>query len=102
MVNLSEHSFYGVCFALLHATGGFVKSSNKAKLIQKGIELREKLLQKLGTNGVLFYPTFAQPAMRHCESPLKMSSVMYTMFFNIIGFPSTNVPVSSHNRTFAS
>lgn len=52
------------------------------------------MLDKLGKDGVLFYPTFPQPAMRHCESPMKMSGVQYTMFFNLMGFPSTHVPVN--------
>lgn len=69
-------------------------SSKKDYYIKKGVELRQKMLDKLDVNGVLFYPTFPQPAMKHCESPLKMSGVMYTMFFNLMGFPSTHVPVN--------
>jgi fatty acid amide hydrolase 2 len=94
IIGRSEYSFYGLWFFALHATGGLIRSSKKRSYIKKGVELRKKLLEKLGTDGVLFYPTFPQPAMRHCESPSKMSGVMYTMIFNVLGFPSTHVPVS--------
>lgn len=94
IVGRSEYSFYGLFFFALHATGGLIPPSKKDHYIKKGVELRQKILDKLGMNGVLFYPTFPQPAMRHCESPSKMSGVMYTMFFNLMGFPSTHVPVN--------
>lgn len=32
-------------------------------------------------------------ALRHNESFLSMVGVMYTMIFNILGFPSTHVPL---------
>jgi len=93
IIGRSDYSFYGLFFFALHATGGLMPSSKKEYYIKKGVELRQKILDKLDVNGVLFYPTFPQPAMKHCESPLKMSGVMYTMFFNLMGFPSTHVPM---------
>lgn len=96
----SDFSFYGLFFYALHATGGLVSPTRKDSYIKKGVELRQRILDKLGVNGVLFYPTFPQPAMRHCESPSKMSGVMYTMFFNVMGFPSTHVPVNYSQSFF--
>lgn len=93
IIGRSEYSFYGLFFFALHATGGMIRPSKRDYYIKKGVELRQRILNKLDTNGVLFYPTFPQPAMRHCESISKMSGVMYTMFFNLMGFPSTHVPV---------
>lgn len=93
IIGRSEYSFYGLFFFALRATGGFVRPSKKDEYKKNGADLRRRILEKLGTNGVLFYPTFPQPAMRHCESPSKMSGVMYSMIFNLLGFPSTHVPV---------
>lgn len=90
----SEYTFYALFFFALHATGGLITPSKREVYIKKGVELRQKILEKLSDDGVLFYPTFPQPAMRHTESLTKMSGVMYTMFFNLMGFPSTHVPVS--------
>lgn len=93
MIGRSDYTFYALFFFALHATGGLITPTRRDANIKKGVELKRKILDKLGTNGVLFYPTFPQPAMRHTESPSKMSGVMYTMFFNLMGFPSTHVPV---------
>lgn len=94
IIGRSEYSFYGLYFFMLKAAGGMILPSKKDSYIRKGIELKQKILSKLGTDGVLFYPTFPQSAMRHCESPSKMSGVMYTMLFNLMGFPATHVPVN--------
>jgi fatty acid amide hydrolase 2 len=71
-----------------------IRPSKRKEYINKGVELRKKIVEKLDTNGVFFYPTFPTPAFRHHESTTKLSGVMYTMFFNVMGFPSTHVPVS--------
>lgn len=47
----------------------------------------------LGDNGVLLYPTFPTPALRHNQSFSKIVGVVYTMVFNLMGFPSTHVPM---------
>lgn len=94
MFGYSEHTFAALYFYVMHATNGFISQSRKQHYVKKGKLLREKLLNKLGTNGVLFYPTFPQSALRHGESTTKLSGVMYTAFFNIMGFPSTHVPVN--------
>lgn len=78
----------------MYKMGGLIRESKRQEYIKKGIELREHIAKLLGTNGVFFYPTFPQPAFRHNESTSLLSGVMYTMFFNVMGFPSTHVPVS--------
>ena len=100
MFGLSEYTYAALYFYVLHATNGFIPKSRKEHYVKKGKVLREKLINKLGTNGVLFYPTFPQSAFRHGESTTKLSGVMYTAFFNIMGFPSTHVPVNHINFPF--
>jgi len=100
MFGLSEYTYAALYFYVLHATNGFIPKSRKEHYVKKGKVLREKLINKLGTNGVLFYPTFPQSAIRHGESTTKLSGVMYTAFFNIMGFPSTHVPVNHINFPF--
>lgn len=87
----SKYTFAALLFELLHVTNGFVRKSKSAEYEEKGIEIKNTLLKMLGTDGVLFYPTFPVPAFRHSECLMKISGVMYTMFFNILGFPSTHV-----------
>jgi fatty acid amide hydrolase 2 len=90
----SEYTLQALYFYALQSTGGLVPSRKREGYIRRGKELRQRILDKLQTNGVFFFPTFPQPAMRHNESILKLSGVMYSMFFNIMGFPSTHVPAS--------
>lgn len=97
IIGRSDYTFYALFFFALHATGGLISDSKRKVYIKKGVELRQRILDKLATDGVLFYPTFPQSAMRHTESPTKMSGIMYTMFFNLMGFPSTHVPVRFAN-----
>jgi fatty acid amide hydrolase 2 len=94
MFGYSDYTFPVLFFYALYESGGFMSRAKKDFYIQKGKDLRQKMLDKLGSNGVLFYPTFPQAALRHNESCTKLAGTMYTMFFNIIGFPSTHVPVS--------
>lgn len=100
----SDYTLQALYFYALLATGGFIPLSKREHYIRRGKELRQKILDKLKTNGVFFYPTFPQSAMRHNESVLKLSGVMYSMIWNIMGFPSTHVPVSAklkfHGRIF--
>lgn len=47
----------------------------------------------MGEDGVLFYPTYPVSALRHNESHANICGVMYTVIFNLLGFPSTHVPL---------
>ena len=47
----------------------------------------------LGADGVLLIPSFVRPALRHNESFLYFIGGAYCLLFNIIGFPSTQVPM---------
>lgn len=101
LIGKSDYTFAGLYFFALLATGGFISPSRKDMYIKKGNDIRKKMLEMLGDNGVLFYPTFNEPAIKHCESYSKISGVMYSMFINIMGFPSTHVPVR-HNFLYFS
>lgn len=42
---------------------------------------------------MFFFPTYCKPAIRHYESLTLLSGVVYAKFFNVMGFPSTHVPM---------
>ncbi|KAG5679622.1 hypothetical protein PVAND_009182 [Polypedilum vanderplanki] len=98
LLGYSDYTTQALYFYALHSTNGFISLTKRDAYIKKGNEIRQKLLKRLGTNGVLFFPTFPQSAMRHSESITKLSGVMYAMFFNILGFPSTNVPMGKDEK----
>lgn len=51
------------------------------------------LQNKLGDNAVLLYPAFPSTAFQHYQVLTKSSGITYSMIFNILGCPSTLVPV---------
>ena len=48
---------------------------------------------ELGEDGVLIYPTHPVPAPYHHQSLFRPYNLSYTAVFNLLGFPSTQVPV---------
>ena len=52
----------------------------------------------LGEYGVFLYPTFHTSAIRHNNSVLQSFGIAYTMIFNVLGFPSTHVPLGLNKR----
>ncbi|GBP76726.1 Fatty-acid amide hydrolase 2 [Eumeta japonica] len=89
----ASHSLQGLGFALIDRTKLFMRSSRRAHYAAKANKLREKLQTTLGDNGVFLYPAFNELAHYHNQVFVKASGVMYTMMFNILGMPSTCVPL---------
>lgn len=52
----------------------------------------------MGTNGVFIYPTFPFSATYHGEYIFNSAALMYTMPFNVLGLPSTSVPMGLDNK----
>lgn len=52
----------------------------------------------LGDDGVFFYPAFCLPAFKHYESLSVLSGVVYSKFFNVMGFPSCHVPMGLNHE----
>lgn len=59
----------------------------------KMAELQKIVWNKLSDNSVLLYPTFSTPAIQHYQIFTRISSITYAMIFNILGCPSTQVPI---------
>lgn len=93
LVGRSQYSFAGLFFATLIGTGGLISAGRVPGFIQQTDELRKQLLAMLRDDGVLFYPTYPVAAVQHNESFVRVMGVMYTMVFNVLGFPSTHVPM---------
>jgi len=65
------------------------------KYLMPGVfdKLSARLTQLLGEDGVLIYPTHPVPAPYHHQSLFRPYNLSYTAIFNLLGFPSTQVPV---------
>ncbi|MGQ0531045.1 MAG: amidase, partial [Panacagrimonas sp.] len=63
------------------------------RFVKLGAELREELIDTLGDNGVLLYPPYTRVAPRHNRPLLRPFDFAYCGIFNVLGFPSTQVPL---------
>jgi len=47
----------------------------------------------LGDNGIFLYPTHPTAAYYHNQLYIKTAGIMYSVVFNVLGLPSTNIPL---------
>lgn len=52
----------------------------------------------LGEDGVLLYPTFSGPAFYRRQQICKLPGAFYSIIFNVLGYPATQVPVGIKNK----
>ncbi|KYN38836.1 Fatty-acid amide hydrolase 2 [Trachymyrmex septentrionalis] len=92
LFGLSEHTKQLLFFNIPLATHFPFTESEISHYTKHAEEIRQKLLDLLGDNGVLIYPTFRKQFLSQfvlCE----MMSVANCGIFNIFGFPAVHVPM---------
>lgn len=87
-------SFAALFFHFVVSLRHLVPTAIVDHFVDKGITLRESIIDRLLHNGVLLYPTYGSPAARHYNYYTNMMHVIYTALFNVLNFPSTQVQVS--------
>jgi fatty acid amide hydrolase 2 len=65
---------------------------------RKGEELRDRLADLLGSDGVILHPTYSRPAPRHRTPMLTPLDFVCTSLYSLFGFPVTQVPVGVDAR----
>ena len=68
------------------------------KFVKMGDQLRAELERRLGTDGVMLYPSFPEPAPRHYRPLLRPLRFGYTALLNVMQVPSTQVPLGLSTR----
>lgn len=63
------------------------------RFIEAGCALKQELLAALGEDGVLLYPPYPRVAPRHNAPLLRPFGFAYCGIVNVLGFPSTQVPL---------
>lgn len=61
-------------------------------------QLRNKLIEKLGTNGVMLYPCHPTAAGYHGQVFGKFFDYSYMGIYNCLGFPVTNCPIGLNSK----
>lgn len=89
----SQYSFPLLYFHLMVSISRKLFKKRFTEFNELGDCIRTNLLSQLGTKGVLLYPNFPIGAPRHGEFWLTSMGLTYTMIFNVLGFPSTAVPM---------
>lgn len=94
LVGLSAYTAQALNFQLYIEQSGFLaKPTETEKYRQQLDTFQDKFEKLLGTDGVFVYPTFPTQALRHGELVLTSSGAFYSMLANVMGFPSTHIPL---------
>jgi fatty acid amide hydrolase 2 len=70
-----------------------VSPARATKAIELGRGLRARLLDALGDDGVMLYPSHAIPAPRHYVPLGRPFNFVYTAIINVLQLPATQVPL---------
>ena len=87
-LGMTPHTLPALVLALIEALP--LPTRRNAEL---GHALREELVQTLGDDGVLLYPPYTRVAPLHNRPLLTPFDFAYCGIFNVLGFPSTQVPL---------
>lgn len=88
----SHHTLSSICLIAQMS----LKVSNpkaEANLTEKRDQLIEEFESMLGTDGVFLYPVHPTVAPFHSEPIIRMNNFGYTGIINVLGLPSTAVPM---------
>jgi fatty acid amide hydrolase 2 len=75
----------------------FFNDSMQAK-IAEGESLRERIIDDLGDDGLMIYPSFGHVAPKHYSPLLTPFSFAHTALFNTLRLPVTQVPLGLDDR----
>ena len=95
----SQFSFNLLFLALIQKAIGVEKDSKGFhRLLLMAKELKEEVCSTLGKNGILLCPTMPEVAPKHNTTALKGVDVSFCGVFNVLGLPSTQVPVGFNSE----
>ncbi|XP_059219852.1 fatty-acid amide hydrolase 2-A [Stomoxys calcitrans] len=94
LVGLSPNTSMPLFVELMIQVNAFIPSEQAKEWRSELKNLHAELTRLLGTNGVLFLPTYHKTAnFFNGSSFLNISGVLFMLLFNVLGFPATHVPM---------
>ncbi len=94
----SQHTLPSIGLALIEQVPEKLPSTMNQKYIEAGAALRQELIDVMGDNGVILFPSYASPAPKHRKALWPPIKWMYTAIFNVLEFPVTQVPLGLNNQ----
>ncbi len=92
IVRRSDHTLPALALAAIERIPEALPDRSR-ELVGEALALREELEDALGERGVMLYPSYSRPAPRHYAPLLRPFHFVYTAIVNVMGFPSTQVPL---------
>ncbi|MFP4446923.1 MAG: amidase, partial [Desulfosudaceae bacterium] len=90
-------TFPGLGLALVEKPAQLFAGRNR-KMLALADDLRRRMEERLGDNGVLICPVFPTPAPRHHMIWADLPGIGYSGVFNILGFPATILPIYYNDK----
>ncbi|XP_044759084.1 fatty-acid amide hydrolase 2 [Coccinella septempunctata] len=97
-IRCSNHTFIALCTAITENSGVKYGGEEHTRLLQFRDHLKKELLDILGDNGVLIYPTHPTVAPYHNEPIMKPFNFSYTGIINVLGLPATHIPMGLNSE----
>ena len=88
----SKITFPALALSLIEKPNRLIKGRHQ-RFLNMIPELRDRIEQKLGENGVIICPVFPTPAPKHNRIWLNFLGIGYSGVFNILEFPATIIPI---------
>ncbi len=68
------------------------------RFIEMGKALRQELVDLIGPQGIMLYPSYVSPAPRHRKPLLPPFNWVYTAIINVMELPATQVPLGLNEQ----
>lgn len=88
----SDHTLPALLLALLEGPAGAGRPNAK-KTIERGEAFRDSINARLGSNGIMLFPSYPMVAPKHFVPQLRIIDWAYTAIFNVLELPVTQVPL---------
>ena len=91
-VRRSPHTLPAIGLAMLERVNDWPRG-RAPRAIEMGRALRREIVEALGDDGVMLYPSYVSPAPRHYRPLLGPFNFVYTAIINVMQLPATQVPL---------
>ena len=91
-IRTSDHTLPALMLALFEKIPQWMPERAK-KMLKLGRSLKQELVDLIGPNGILLYPSFPSTAPRHRMPLLAPFQFVYTAILNVMELPVTQVPM---------